>query len=58
MYPQLAGDCRHDRDQIAAGNSFDEALDSYPYLERADILEALRYSAWLAEEREVGLASA
>ncbi len=29
----------------------------YPYLEREDVMQALRYAAWLAEEREVVMAS-
>jgi uncharacterized protein (DUF433 family) len=33
-------------------------LADYPYLNLEDILEALRYAAWRAEEREVTLASA
>jgi uncharacterized protein (DUF433 family) len=44
--------------QIAAGRSMDEVLADYPYLEREDILQALRYAAWRAEEREVVLATA
>jgi uncharacterized protein (DUF433 family) len=44
--------------QIGAGRGMDEILAEYPYLEREDIFEALRYAAWLAEEREVVLASA
>ncbi len=44
--------------QIGAGRSVDELLASYPYLEREDILQALRYAAWLAEEREIVLATA
>ena len=44
--------------QIGAGLSVDEVLGEYPYLEREDILQALRYAAWRAEEREVDLASA
>ena len=44
--------------QIGAGQSFDEVLAAYPYLERDDVLQALRYAAWRAEEREVMLASA
>ena len=44
--------------QIGAGRSIDEILTDYPYLEREDILQALRYAAWLAEEREIALASA
>jgi len=44
--------------QIGSGHSVDEILADYPYLERDDIMQALRYAAWLAEEREVVLASA
>jgi uncharacterized protein (DUF433 family) len=44
--------------QIGAGQSVDDVLADYPYLERDDILQALQYAAWLAEEREVMLASA
>jgi len=42
--------------QIGAGRSVDELLNDYPYLDREDILEALRYAAWRAQEREVELA--
>lgn len=42
--------------QIGAGQSLDEILADYPYLEREDILQALRYAAWRADEREVVLA--
>ena len=44
--------------QIGAGHSIDGVLADYPYLEREDILQALRYAAWRAEEREVILATA
>jgi uncharacterized protein (DUF433 family) len=44
--------------QIGAGHSIEELLASYPYLEREDILQALRYAAWVAEDREVFLATA
>ena len=44
--------------QVGAGYSVDEILADYPYLEREDILQALRYAAWRAEEREVMLATA
>jgi uncharacterized protein (DUF433 family) len=44
--------------QIGAGRSIDELLADYPYLEREDILEALRYAAWRAQEREVDLTAA
>jgi len=41
--------------QIGAGRSVDDLLAEYPYLEREDILEALRYAAWRTQEREVDL---
>ncbi len=41
--------------QIASGDDVDAILADYPYLEREDIMQALRFSAWLAEEREVVL---
>jgi len=43
---------------IGSGHSIDELLVDYPYLEREDILQALRYAAWRSEEREIVLASA
>jgi len=42
--------------QIGAGHNIEEILADYPYLEREDILQALRYAAWRSEEREVMLA--
>ena len=44
--------------QIGAGQSVEDILADYPYLEREDILQALRYAAWRAEEREVTLTTA
>lgn len=44
--------------QISAGDSVGKILSDYPYLEREDIMQALRYASWLAEEREVVLANA
>jgi uncharacterized protein (DUF433 family) len=44
--------------QIGAGHTIEEVLADYPYLEREDILQALRYAAWRAEGREVTLPSA
>ena len=41
--------------QIGAGHTIEELLADYPYLEREDVLQALRYAAGLAEEREVSL---
>jgi uncharacterized protein (DUF433 family) len=42
--------------QIGAGRTIDELLGDYPYLEREDILEAMRYAAWRAQDREIELA--
>ena len=42
---------------VASGKTVDEVLADYPYLEREDILEALSYAAYRAEEREVPLDS-
>jgi uncharacterized protein (DUF433 family) len=42
--------------QIGAGHSIEEILASYPYLEREDVLQALRYAAWATEDREIILA--
>ncbi len=44
--------------QIGAGHSVEEVLTDYPYLEREDIMQALRYAAWRAEEREAQLSGA
>ena len=44
--------------QIGAGHSVEQVLADYPYLEREDIMQALRYAAWRSEEREVQIASA
>ena len=44
--------------QISAGHTIEDLLASYPYLEREDIVQALRYAAWRASEREIVLAEA
>jgi uncharacterized protein (DUF433 family) len=44
--------------RIAAGCSVDDVLAEYPYLEREDVMQALRYAAWRADEREFPLAAA
>ena len=36
---------------IGAGNTIDQILADYPYLEREDILQALRYAASRAADR-------
>ena len=43
--------------QIGAGQTIEQLLEAYPYLEREDVMQALRYAAWRAEEREIKLAS-
>lgn len=43
---------------IASGHSVDDILKEYPYLEAADIAEALSYAAWRAEEVEVTIGQA
>ena len=41
--------------QIGAGRSVEDLLADYPYLEREDVLEALKYAAWRTQEREIAL---
>jgi uncharacterized protein (DUF433 family) len=41
--------------QIGAGRRVEDLLADYPYLEREDVLEALRYAAWRTQEREIEL---
>ncbi|MEG5058114.1 DUF433 domain-containing protein [Microcoleus sp. A2-C5] len=38
---------------MASGHSASDILQAYPYLEEADIYEALAYSAWRVEEVEI-----
>jgi len=40
---------------LGSGASVEELLEAYPYLEREDILEAMRFAAWLASDRYVSL---
>ena len=44
--------------QIAEGATPEQLLEEFPYIEREDIAEALRYAAWLASEREIDLSPA
>jgi uncharacterized protein (DUF433 family) len=41
---------------IADGMSSSEVLDAYPDLESEDIVQALRYAAYLTKDREIELA--
>jgi len=34
--------------QLGAGATIEEILDDFPLLEREDILEAMRYAAWIS----------
>lgn len=36
---------------VANGMTAEEILADYPYLEKEDIRQALRYAAWLSEEQ-------
>ncbi len=40
---------------LASGESRDRILAAYPYLEPADLDEALAYAAWRLQEREEAL---
>ena len=42
---------------LGAGRSMDEVLAAYPYLEREDLLAALTYAAWRAQEVELPLSA-
>ncbi len=37
--------------QLASGMTIKEILDAYPELEDEDILQAIRYAAWLSSEK-------
>lgn|GEM_PF-210720 len=43
---------------MAAGHTPENILEAYPYLELADIYEALAYAAWRSEEIEISLQTA
>ncbi|MBX9908292.1 MAG: DUF433 domain-containing protein [Beijerinckiaceae bacterium] len=43
---------------LGAGVTIERLLEEYPYLSREDVLEAIRYGAWLASEREIMLVPA
>jgi len=42
-------------DLVAAGNSFDQILADYPYLEAEDIRQSLAYASYLAREEWVAV---
>ena len=41
--------------ELGAGATSEEILRDFPYLEREDILHAIRYGAWLAREEVIDL---
>lgn len=43
---------------VAEGFSVEQLLADYPYLEAADIQQALAYAAWRTDEREFDLRAA
>jgi uncharacterized protein (DUF433 family) len=43
--------------QLAVGHTIDEVLQDYPYIQREDILAALQFAAWRAQEEEVELSA-
>lgn len=43
---------------LATDMTIERLLELYPYLEREDVLEAMRYGAWLASEREIASVAA
>ena len=43
---------------LASARSFAEILKAYPYLEEEDLVQALRYAAWRAEEVDVPMTGA
>lgn len=40
---------------LAAGQTEDQILEAYPYLEAADVRAALAYAAWRTQEAELPL---
>ena len=44
--------------QLSEGKNVAALLDEYPYLSEEDISEALKYSAWLVNSREMNVLTA
>ena len=40
---------------IATGKTVEDILAEYPYLEHEDVMEALSYASWRAEEKEISM---
>jgi len=45
-------------EQISEGKTPDELLEDYPYLSIDDIMQALKYAAWIVQGREAEIVSA
>ena len=45
-------------EEIAGGTTAEELLEAFPYLEREDITQALRYAAWMVQGRDVDVSTA
>jgi uncharacterized protein (DUF433 family) len=43
--------------QLAVGHTIDEVLRDFPYIQREDVLAALQFAAWRAQEEEVELSA-
>lgn len=43
---------------LSAGVAIEELLEEYDYIEREDVMESLRYGAWLASGHQVTFESA
>jgi uncharacterized protein (DUF433 family) len=44
--------------QIGVGETIEELLADYPYIEREDIMQALQFAAWLAQGQTAALVEA
>ena len=44
--------------QLSEGKEIKTLLDEYPYISHEDVSEALMYSAWLVNSREMDVATA
>jgi uncharacterized protein (DUF433 family) len=40
-------------DLLASGMAQEEILSDYPYLEKEDIIQAIKYAAWILQEETV-----
>jgi len=39
--------------QLSTGRSIETLLEDFPYLEKEDVLEAMKYAAWRMQEKEI-----